>query len=116
ASVTPDLLQRLHDLALRAYRVLGVRDYGRVDFRVTSSGEPFILEANPNPDLSPEAALADGLQAAGTSHAEFVVQLVHRALARKGRGPRAGQEGDHRSPVWASPPTSVTRPVDTGRN
>ncbi|MBI1915674.1 MAG: hypothetical protein HYS12_13220 [Planctomycetes bacterium] len=116
ASVMPELQERLHNLALRAYRVLGVRDYGRVDFRVAASGEVFILEANPNPDLSPEAALADGVLAAGTSHADFVVQLARRALARKGRGPRSGLEGDHRSPVWASQPTSVTRPVDTGRN
>jgi D-alanine-D-alanine ligase len=116
ASVAPDLFERLHHLALRAYRVLGVRDYGRVDFRIASSGEAFILEGNPNPDLSPEAALADGLEAAGTSHAEFVVQLARRALARQGRGLRSGQESDRRSPVWTPPTTSVTRPVDTGRN
>jgi D-alanine-D-alanine ligase len=116
ASVMPDLLQYLHELALRAYRVLGVRDYGRVDFRVTPTGEAFILEANPNPDLSPEAALADGLKAAGTSHAEFVVQLTRRALARKGPGTRSGQEADPRLPVWAPQAPGVTRPVDTGHN
>ena len=82
AVVTPELERRLHELAVRAYRVLGLRDYGRVDFRVTDAGEPFILEVNANPDLSPQAALADGLIAAGTSHAEFVARLVRHALDR----------------------------------
>ena len=83
-AVDPELAQRLQELALRAYRVLGLRDYGRIDFRVPLAGEPSILEANANPDLSPHAALADALTAAGLTHADFLVRLVRQALARKG--------------------------------
>ena len=82
--VEPELAERLQELALRAYRVLGLRDYGRIDFRVPAAGEPCILEANANPDLSPYAALADALSGIGLSHAEFIVRLVRQALARKG--------------------------------
>jgi len=116
ASVTPDLEQQLHELAVRAYRVLGVRDYARVDFRVTPSGEVFILETNPNPDLSPDAALVDGLKSVGISHAEFIVQLTHRALARKGRAAPSDQRRLPPPTIATPPDHGGTRPVDTGRN
>jgi D-alanine-D-alanine ligase len=65
-----------------SFRVLGCRDYARVDFQVRSGGRPFILEVNPNPDFGPTAGLADGLASAGPTHAQFTVQRVERALAR----------------------------------
>jgi D-alanine-D-alanine ligase len=98
ASVEPELEGRLHDLALRAYRVLGLRDYGRVDFRVTPAGEPFLLEANANPDLSPQAALADGASSIGLAYGPLVVQLVRQALARQGRGTPSSPASAGRKP------------------
>lgn len=87
ADVSPRLSDRLGDLARKAFRLLGCRDYARVDFRVRPSGKPFILEVNPNPDFSPSAGLAGGLQSAGISHAQFTLDLVRQAAAR-GRGLR----------------------------
>jgi D-alanine-D-alanine ligase len=86
ASVTPRLREKLQTLAKEAFRLLGCRDYARVDFRVKPSGRPYILEVNPNPDFSPTAGLTGGLLSAGISHAEFTLTLVRRALAR---GPRS---------------------------
>jgi D-alanine-D-alanine ligase len=71
-------------LAKQAFRLLGCRDYARVDFRVRGS-KPYILEINPNPDFSPTAGLAGGLVSAGISHAQFTIDLVQRALARGGK-------------------------------
>lgn len=81
-NVSPKLAARLHTLAKKAFRVLGCRDYARVDFRVRLSGKPFILEVNPNPDFSPVAGLAGGLESAGLAWDRFAVQLVQRALDR----------------------------------
>jgi D-alanine-D-alanine ligase len=86
AEVTPKLQEKLETLAKQAFRLLGCRDYARVDFRVRPSGKPYILEINPNPDFSPMAGLCGGLQSAGIAHADFTVDLVQRALAR---GPQA---------------------------
>ncbi len=82
ATVSSALSARLADLALRCFRLLELRDYGRVDFRVTPQEEPFILEVNPNPDLSPTAGLAGVLEAVGLSYANLVAGLVEKALSR----------------------------------
>jgi D-alanine-D-alanine ligase len=82
AEVTPRMEQRLHRLAREAFRLLGCRDYARVDFRVRPNGKPCILEVNPNPDFSPMAGLSGGLMSAGLTHAQFTLELVHAALAR----------------------------------
>jgi D-alanine-D-alanine ligase len=85
ATVSPRLAEKLADLSMRAFRLLGCRDYARVDFRVRGS-KPYILEVNPNPCFAPSAGLAGGLKSAGISHAQFTVDLVQAALARGLRG------------------------------
>lgn len=81
--VAPELATQLTALACQAFRLLGCRDYARADFRVCATSEkPYLLEVNPNPDFSPTAGMAGGLEAAGISHAEFTVDLVRNALAR----------------------------------
>jgi D-alanine-D-alanine ligase len=84
ARVSPRLGDKLQALARRAFRLLGCRDYARVDFRVRGN-KPYILEVNPNPDFSPVAGLSGGLESAGISHGQFTVDLVQRALARGGK-------------------------------
>jgi D-alanine-D-alanine ligase len=90
--VSPRLRDKLQMLAKRAFRLLGCRDYARVDFRMRGS-KPYILEVNPNPDFSPTAGLSGGLESAGISHERFTVELVERALARGGRTATAARCG-----------------------
>src|SRR3989338_4956921 len=44
---------RIKRTALQVYNVLGCRDYGRIDFRLSKDGVPYVLEMNPNPGISP---------------------------------------------------------------
>lgn len=89
AVVLPDSLQAsLADLARRAYRLLGCRDYARVDVRVTKEGAPYLLELNPNPYLL-GIGLKGGLAALGRTHAECVLELAQAALARRWPSPAA---------------------------
>jgi D-alanine-D-alanine ligase len=83
ANLPPELAAAVEGHARRAFRLLGCRDYARVDFRIRD-GQPFVLELNPNPDFAPDRALANNLWAAGLTHAEFTVQIVRNALARRG--------------------------------
>ena len=81
------LAERVDDLARKAFRLLGCRDYARVDFRVRGS-RPYILEVNPNPDISPMAGLCNDLEAAGLSPARFMTEIVQAAAARGLKGCR----------------------------
>jgi D-alanine-D-alanine ligase len=90
AEVSKRLREKLETLGKQAFRLLGCRDYARVDFRVRTSGKPYILEVNPNPDFSPDAGLSGGLGSAGLTHPRFTVELVERALARGRDGQPTG--------------------------
>jgi D-alanine-D-alanine ligase len=92
ARVSPRLQEKLETLAAQTFRLLGCRDYARVDFRVRG-GKPYILEVNPNPDFSPTAGLAGGLGSAGISYTQFTIELVQRALARGGKTATAARCG-----------------------
>jgi D-alanine-D-alanine ligase len=96
AQMTPELADEIERSARKAFRLLGCRDYARVDFRIRASdNKPFVLELNPNPDFAPDRALANNLWAAGLSHGEFTLQLVRNALNRAG-ATRPVRFGDRR--------------------
>jgi D-alanine-D-alanine ligase len=80
----PGRLAALAELARQAYDLVGCRDYGRLDVRMTPDGEFFILEVNPNPNLNSKL-IAMALQDHGRSYPEFVDSLVKNALARSPR-------------------------------
>ncbi len=85
ADVAPRLAKKLGAIAMKAYRLMGLRDYARVDFRVTPDGKPFILEVNPNPEISEEAGFAGCLGAVHVPYQDFIVRLVQNALQRGAR-------------------------------
>jgi len=78
----PDIAKRLQDTALQVYSALKLRDYGRVDMRLTSDGRIYVIEANPNPWLAPEAELAIAAGLAGRRYPDLIAQIVELALAR----------------------------------
>jgi len=78
----PATVNRLHDTALQVYAALKLRDYGRVDMRLTADGRIYVIEANPNPWLAPEAELAIAAKLAGRDYLQLIGQIVEVALAR----------------------------------
>lgn len=82
APVEADLARRLEDVALRVYQLLMGRDYGRVDIRVDGEERIYVLEYNPNPDISPDAGYARALNAAGLKYHQFIEILINEALHR----------------------------------
>jgi D-alanine-D-alanine ligase len=99
AQVSPRLQQKLQALAVQAFRLLGCRDYARVDLRLRSAQWPYILEVNPNPDFSPMAGLSGGLQSAGINHGQFTLDLVERALARGATAAAGAAKASWQSPT-----------------
>jgi D-alanine-D-alanine ligase len=77
---------RVRRAAADAFRAVGVRDYGRVDVRLAGSGIPYVVDVNPNCDLSPNAGLARAAGAVGIDFRSLVGLLVRYALRRRRAG------------------------------
>ena len=74
---------RVRRAAADAFRAVGVRDYGRVDVRLSAAGLPYVVDVNPNCDLSPAAGMARAAAAVGIDYAALASLLVRYALRRR---------------------------------
>jgi len=68
--------------ALAAWNAIDCQDYARVDFRMNRNEQIFVLEVNPNPDISADAGFAAALEAGGISYERFIEILLDNALMR----------------------------------
>lgn len=73
----------IKDASRRIFHALKLRDYARIDFRLTPDSRIFFLEANPNPDLHPHA-MGINVCFAGVNHGEAIRRIVEAARRRKG--------------------------------
>ena len=83
AQIEPALKSQLEDITLQVYKILGCRDYARVDVRVDPQGHVYVLECNPNPDISEEAGFSKAVKAAGLSYSDFVETVINQTIQRK---------------------------------
>ncbi len=83
APITNAQRLKLQSLAVKAFITMGCRDYARVDFRMNERGRIYILEVNPNPDISLNAGYARALRAAEIEYGRFWKQLIEKTLKRK---------------------------------
>ena len=79
------LLHGLQQTALAVHQALEANSYGRVDIRLDKQGRIFVLEYNPNPDITPGAGFSKALQADKTPYPEFVRKVLQEALTRPQR-------------------------------
>jgi D-alanine-D-alanine ligase len=77
--------QKLSETAVAAYRAVKLRDYGRIDMRLASDGEVYVIEANPNPWLSSKHEFAMAAKKSGRSYTELIKTIVDMALTRTRR-------------------------------
>jgi D-alanine-D-alanine ligase-like ATP-grasp enzyme len=81
----PDWRARLEATALKAYAVMGLRDFGRFDLRMMGD-EPQILDVNPNPDLDRVSVLLLGVRTMGKDYGYLVSRIIQFAAERMPRG------------------------------
>ena len=102
APIDPRLQSQIEDVVLRAYRVLGCRDWSRIDVRLDAAGIPNIVEVNPLPGILPDPAdnscLPKAARAAGLSYDALIQAALCHAAERAGiRLQFAGTDAELRS-------------------
>lgn len=76
---------RIEAVARGAFETLELRDYARVDLRLDERGEPFVIDVNPNPDLSRGAGFHLAAERAGLTYPDLIERVIESALARHGQ-------------------------------
>jgi D-alanine-D-alanine ligase len=88
ARIPDSLRARIEDVVLRAYRVLGCRDWSRIDVRLDAAGVPNLVEVNPLPGILPDpednSCLPKAARAAGIGYDELIQACLIHAAERTG--------------------------------
>jgi D-alanine-D-alanine ligase len=83
AMLDPDLKIEIEKTALLAFKAMECRDYARVDIRLNKKNVPFVIEVNPNPDISMDSGFARAAAAADINYSNLLFTIAGFALARK---------------------------------
>jgi D-alanine-D-alanine ligase len=83
APLEAEMKKRLEQTAIRVFKLFECRDYARVDFRVDQDGRIYVIEVNPNPDISPQSGMSREIKAKGMTYVQFIEGLLEKALQRK---------------------------------
>jgi D-alanine-D-alanine ligase len=82
ADIDEETEELVTELALKAYAVTFCRDYARIDVRLGRDGKPYVLEVNPNPDLTEGVSFMESAEEAGLTFSKTLRKIVKYALKR----------------------------------
>lgn len=85
AKLPKNIEEEAKRIAIRAFKAMGCRDYCRVDMRLSKDNELFVLEVNPNPDLTEDAGFMRSMRHAGYSYKRALKTIVDFAATRGGK-------------------------------
>jgi len=83
ADLDKKIKKKITTIAHEAFNALSCRDYARVDVRLDKSGKPYVIEVNPNPDISEDSGFARASAAKGISYPELLNTIANFAINRK---------------------------------
>ena len=83
--IPEDLIAKMQSVAVDAFHALRLRDYARIDLRVTPAGEVYIIEVNPNCYLERTAEFSMAAEKAGLDHPALLRQILELAIGRYSR-------------------------------
>lgn len=79
--LSPSLEKEMQDYAKKAFKLLGMKGYGRIDFRMREDGEIYFLEANPNPGIAGDEDYASSARKYGFTYDEIVSKILSLAIS-----------------------------------
>jgi D-alanine-D-alanine ligase len=82
AKLSRKLEKKVKAVVLSAYKITGCTDYARLDLRLTKDNKVFVLEVNPNPDLTESVSFMESAEYYGLSFGETLARIVEFALQR----------------------------------
>jgi D-alanine-D-alanine ligase len=85
AELDPDLDARMKKIAVESFHALRLRDYARIDLRVSPAGEIYVIEVNPNCYLERESEFARAAKQSGLEYDGLIGRIVDLATARYSR-------------------------------
>ncbi len=80
ADLEPASALAMQELCKRSYRILMMSGCARIDLRLSPEGRAYVIEANPNPQLSPDEDFAQAAMAAGIKYSELIQRLLSLGL------------------------------------
>ena len=83
ARLSKKIETEVKNTAFAAFKIMGCRDYARVDMRLSKDNKLFVLEINPNPDLTDSAGFMRSANAAGLSYAQSLKKIALLAWERR---------------------------------
>jgi len=97
APLSQDEQRQIESIAISAYCAVGCRDYARLDIRLRD-GIFYVLDINPNADISPDTSLAMAAEVAGLSYGHLASLLINLAAERH---PKFGLHGEKHKKVFS---------------
>src|SRR6478736_1271236 len=88
--LAPELHSRIQRLAKRVYRILELDGYARIDFRLSSDGIPYFLEANPNPEIAKSEEFATAARHDGLAYPDLLRRILALGMSRAAAGVSSG--------------------------
>jgi len=79
------LVERMQQVARDCFQALRLRDYARIDMRVTDAGEIYVIEVNPNCYLEKESEFARAARKSGLEYEAVIGRIVELAMGRYSR-------------------------------
>jgi len=85
AKLPKKIEKQAKEIAVSSFQIMGCRDYARIDMRLSKENKLYVLEVNPNPDLTDGAGFMRSAGAAGLSYAQALKKIAMFAWDRRER-------------------------------
>ena len=76
ADLPADVLKKIQHIAKRTFRALDMNGYGRIDFRMTTEGKIYVIEANPNAQLAQDEDFAQSAKKAAIPYGRLLERIM----------------------------------------
>lgn len=74
--------EKVKEVSWKAYEALECRDYARIDIRLSKNNIPYVIEVNPNPDISPDTGFVSSARAANINYEQLLYTIISFAIER----------------------------------